>query len=81
VNALAVYARVYGHTDVKDFNQAQVHRVVTFMLKGWGTSIVGGSIPPSLQQVACGATVIDENDYRWAETQVNRFWPKTEEDS
>jgi hypothetical protein len=81
VNALAVYARVYGHTGVKDFSQAQVHRSVSFMLKGWGTTVIAGSIPPSLREIVGGAESIDENDHRWAEAQVNRFWPKNEEDS
>lgn len=79
VNALAVYGRVYGHTDVTSFTQTQVHRCVTFMLTGWGMSVISGAIPHSLRE-AVGASAIDENDHRWAEAQIARFWPKTQED-
>ena len=79
VNALAVYARVYGHTDIADFTQAQVHRCVTFMLTGWGMSVIAGAIPHSLREIA-GTNHIDQNDERWAEAQVARFWPHTQED-
>jgi hypothetical protein len=79
VNALAVYGRVYGHTDVTSFTQTQVHRCVTHTLRGWGTSVINGALPDQVREVV-GATAINENDYRWAEAQVARFWPKTQED-
>jgi hypothetical protein len=78
VNALAVYVRIYGRT-ADDFTETQVHRCVTCVLRGWGTSVIAGTLPDQVREVV-GATAINENDHRWAEAQVARFWPKTQED-
>lgn len=79
VETLAVYGRAYGHTGVTEFTQDQVHRCVTYLLKGYGMSVIAGAIPPNLRQIA-GGDHIDQNDERWAEAQIARFWPRTEED-
>lgn len=79
VNTLSVYAEAYGFVGLSDFTQLAIRRVVRRMLREHGKCVCSGVIPPNMHTFS--PKTVSTESKEWAEQQINRFWPKTEEDS
>jgi len=80
VNIVAVTAYMYGRVG-QELTQTGIHRVVRHSLYWEGRAdICTGRIPPRHRSWVDGEEASEESK-RWAEEQISRFWPRTEEDS
>lgn len=80
VNIIAVAGHMYGRVG-QELSQAAAYRVVHHALYWEGRpDICAGRIPPRHRSWVDGEEASEESK-QWAEAQVSRFWPKTEEDS